>query len=57
MPSLFPRDVFDEACDLIESVSEGFLTYFCLQQAGTRTIMKSYALFIVFFFFFFFFVL
>ena len=39
MLSLFPRDVFDEACDLIESVSEGFLAYFCL-QAGTRTIMK-----------------
>ena len=24
MLSLFPRDVLDEICDLIESVSEGF---------------------------------
>ena len=32
--SFFPLDVFDEIWDLIESVSEGFLTYsfiFCLQ--------------------------
>ena len=27
MLSLFPRDVLDEICDLIESVSEGFPTY------------------------------
>ena len=27
--SFFPLDVFDEIWDLIESVSEGFLTYFC----------------------------
>ena len=27
--SLFPLDVLDEIWDLIESVSEGFLTYFC----------------------------
>ena len=27
--SLFPLDVFDEIWDLIESVSEGFLTYSC----------------------------
>ena len=26
--SFFPLDVLDEICDLIESVSEGFLTYF-----------------------------
>ena len=26
--SLFPRDALDEIWDLIESVSEGFLTYF-----------------------------
>ena len=26
--SLFPRDVLDEILDLIESVSEGFPTYF-----------------------------
>ena len=30
MLSLFPRDVLDEIWDLIESVSEGFPTYFCL---------------------------
>ena len=28
--SLFPLDVLDEIWDLIESVSEGFLTYFWL---------------------------
>ena len=27
MPSFFPLDAFDEIWDLIESVSEGFLTY------------------------------
>ena len=27
--SFFPLDVLDEIWDLIESVSEGFLTYFC----------------------------
>ena len=27
MLSFFPRDVLDEICDLIESVSEGFPTY------------------------------
>ena len=27
MLSFFPRDVFDEILDLIESVSEGFPTY------------------------------
>ena len=26
---LFPLDVLDEIWDVIESVSEGFLTYFC----------------------------
>ena len=26
---LFPRDVLDEICDLIESVSDDFPTYFC----------------------------
>ena len=30
MLSFFPRDVLDEIWDLIESVSEGFPTYFCL---------------------------
>ena len=28
--SFFPLDVLDEIWDLIESISEGFLTYFCL---------------------------
>ena len=28
--SFFPRDVLDEIWDLIEPVSEGFPTYFCL---------------------------
>ena len=28
----FPRDVFDEIWDLIESVSEGFPTYSCLNR-------------------------
>ena len=28
--SFFPLDVLDGIWDLIESVSEGFLTYFCL---------------------------
>ena len=28
--SFFPLDVLDEIWDLIESVSEGFLTYFCI---------------------------
>ena len=27
--SFFPLDVLDEIWDVIESVSEGFLTYFC----------------------------
>ena len=29
--SFFPLDVMDEMWDLIESVSEGFLTYFWIQ--------------------------
>ena len=28
--SFFPLNVLDEIWDLIESVSEGFLTYFCM---------------------------
>ena len=32
--SFFPLDVLDEIWDLIESVSEGFLTYSC--AAGTE---------------------
>ena len=30
--SFFPLDVLDVIWDLIESVSEGFLTYFCLRE-------------------------
>ena len=30
----FPLDVLDEICDLIESVSEGFLTYFSFVRAA-----------------------
>ena len=29
---LFPRDVLDEILDLIESVSDGFSTYSCLND-------------------------
>ena len=32
MVSLFPRDVFDEIWDLIESVSEGFPTYYYIPE-------------------------
>ena len=31
--SFFPLDVLDEIWDLIESVSEGFLTYSCIGNA------------------------
>ena len=31
--SFFPLDVLDGIWDLIESVSEGFLTYFCTYQS------------------------
>ena len=34
MLSFFPLDVLDEIWDLIESVSEGFLTYFFSQTKG-----------------------
>ena len=30
--SFFPLDVLDEIWDLIESVSEGFLTYSCTDE-------------------------
>ena len=33
--SFFPLDVLDEIWDLIESVSEGFLTYFYRQVTGS----------------------
>ena len=31
--SVFPLDVLDEIWDVIESVSEGFLTYFCMVKS------------------------
>ena len=34
--SFFPLDVLDEIWDLIESVSEGFLTYFCVMVLRLR---------------------
>ena len=34
MLSFFPLDVLDEIWDLIESVSEGFLTYSCCRFCG-----------------------
>ena len=40
--SFFPLDVLDEIWDFIESVSEGFLTYFC------KLIYISYVLIQVF---------
>ena len=36
--SFFPLDVLDEIWDLIESVSEGFLTYFRLTATSVRWI-------------------
>ena len=36
MLSLFPLDVLDEIWDVIESVSEGFLTYFCAGECLPR---------------------
>ena len=30
--SFFILDVLDEICDLIESISEEFLTYFCMNS-------------------------
>ena len=33
----FPRDVLDEILDLIESVSEGFLTYSYINRLGQHT--------------------
>ena len=32
MLSFFPRDVLDEILNLIESVSEGFPSYFCSNE-------------------------
>ena len=36
--SFLPLDVLDEIWDLIESVSEGFLTYFCQQNFSDKNI-------------------
>ena len=36
MLPFFPRDILDEIWDLIEIVSEGFPTYFCLLFAASR---------------------
>ena len=36
MLSFIPLDVFDEILDLIESVSEGFPTYSCIQKEETE---------------------
>ena len=36
--SFFPLDVLDEIWDLIESVSEGFLTYSCFRKLYTKGI-------------------
>ena len=49
--SFFPLDVLDEIWDLIESVSEGFLTYSHICCKKLQSAAKSQ----VFFFFFFFF--
>ena len=38
--SFFPLDVLDEILDLIESVSEGFLTYSQSYRADTISIQK-----------------
>ena len=39
--SFFPLDVLDEIWDLIESVSEGFLTYSCIVQSPVLHVIKS----------------
>ena len=39
--SFFPRDVFDEIWDLIESVSEGFLSYYFKWEAIYCKIYKN----------------
>ena len=39
---LFPMDVLDELLDLIESVSEGFPTYFYLSRLTLKTSLNVY---------------
>ena len=41
--SFFPLDVLDEIWDLIESVSEGFLTYSCSIRRQTGTVSSFIA--------------
>ena len=41
--SFFPLDVLDEIWDLIESVSEGFLTYFCMGKSENYLILETIA--------------
>ena len=46
--SFFPLDVLDEIWDLIESVSEGFLTY-CSKYSHLKKWVYSLSLFLSFF--------
>ena len=39
--SFFPLDVLDEIWDLIESVSEGFLTYSCKYQSQPMVFFQT----------------
>ena len=44
MLSFFPLDVLDDILDLIESVSEGFLTYFSnMVQAENKQVVYTYS--------------
>ena len=43
--SFFPLDVLDGIWDLIESVSEGFLTYLCGQKRPTLSCASGHSLF------------
>ena len=40
--SFFPLDVLDEIWDLIESVSEGLLTYFCMGKSENYLLFGNY---------------
>ena len=44
MVSFFPRDIFDEIWDLIETVSEGFRIYFRREYSTIDNIMVLYSL-------------
>ena len=41
MLSFFPVDVLDEILDVIESVSEGFLTYYCSFSYSVHFVQRS----------------